>query len=534
MSPMRRTVRNLSLVLTPLVLLATLMIAFGPMSVGASSHREAPLIAADPTVDGTDLYAFVSPDAPTTVTLISNWIPFEEPGGGPNFYHFDDNATYYIKVDSDGDAVEDVTYAWTFHTIIKNGGTFLYNTNQISSPSSTAFNYTQYYTVTEKLGSAAPTVLFGNKLMVPDNIGPRSTPGYANLAAQFVNSANGIKEFTGQRDDPFYVDVNSIFDLGGLRPFNNLHLIPQPVSTGLNSTAGYNVHTTAIQVPISKLAPTCPAGTAASDPKCVIGVWTTAERPAVITRAFSASGAVSSTGSGAPIQVSRLGNPLVNEVVLPLALKDAFNTITPATDYPLFNATTGPLAGAGAILRTSVLTPELANLIPVLYPAVSQKVPTPRTDLLTVFLTGVPGVTKQQKSGTGAGEVASEQLRLNIAIPPTAGVCAGNRLGVMAGDLAGFPNGRRLEDDVTDIAIRAVAGGYGPVLGAAPFNLPNFSPNNALGDGVNKDDVACLSGFPYVGTPHAGYDRIHAAIYTSRLPASFFKVGQTVVKRPVR
>jgi hypothetical protein len=262
----------------------------------------------------------------------------------------------------------------------------------------------------------------------------------------------------------------------------------------------------------------------------VIGVWTTAERPSIITRAFSASGAVSSTGSGAPIQVSRLGNPLVNEVVLPLALKDAFNTISPATDFPLFSATTGPLAGAGAILRTSILTPELANLIPVLYPAVSQKVPTPRNDLLTVFLTGVPGVTQQVNSAT----TPSEQLRLNIAIPPTAGVCAGNRLGVMAGDLAGFPNGRRLEDDVTDIAIRAVAGGYGPVLGAAPFNLPNFSPNNALGDGVDKDDVACLASFPYVGTPHAGYDRIHAAIYTSRLSAAFFKVGQTVVKRPLR
>jgi hypothetical protein len=531
MSPMQRIVRNLSIILTPLVLLATVMIAFGPAAVGASSHREAPLIAADPTVDSTDLYAFVSPDAPSTVTLISNWIPFEEPGGGPNFYHFDDNATYYIKIDSDGNAQEDVTYAWTFHTVIKNGGTFLYNTFPMTTTNSPNLNYTQYYTVTEKIGAAAPTVLFGNEQMVPDNIGPRSTPSYAALAAQYVNVNGAIKEFTGQRDDPFFVDVNSIFDLGGLRPFNSLHLIPQPTSTGLNSTAGYNVHTTAIQVPISKLAPTCPVGTATSDPKCVIGVWTTAERPAVITRAFSTSGVVSSTGSGLPIQVSRLGNPLVNEVVLPLALKDAFNTISPATDFPLFSAQPpSTLAGAGAILRTSILTPELANLIPVLYPAVSQKVPTPRTDLLTVFLTGVPTVTRQVNSAT----TPSEQLRLNIAIAPTAGVCAGNRIGVMAGDLAGFPNGRRLEDDVTDIAIRAVAGGYGPVLGAAPFNLPNFTPNNLLGDGVDKDDVPCLASFPYVGTPHAGYNRIHAAIYTSNLPAAFFKVGQTLVKRPLR
>jgi hypothetical protein len=490
------------------------------------------LIAADPTVDGTDLYAFVSPDAPTTVTLISNWIPFEEPGGGPNFYHFDDNATYYIKIDSDGNAAEDVTYAWTFHTKIKSGKTFLYNTFPVTSTNSPNLNYTQYYTVTEKIGAAAPTVLFANKQMVPDNIGPRSTPGYAALAAQYVNSAGGIKEFTGQRDDPFFVDVNSIFDLGGLRPFNALHVIPQPTSTGLNSTAGYNVHTTAIQVPISKLAPTCTTGTLATDPKCVIGVWTTATRPEVITRAFNgATGAVSSTGSGNAIQVSRLGNPLVNEVVLPLALKDAFNTIPPAVDSVLFTAQPpNTLAGAGAILRTSILTPELANLIPVLYPAVTQKVATPRPDLFTIFLTGVPNVTRQINSAT----TPSEQLRLNVKIAPTAGVCAGDRMGIMAGDLAGFPNGRRLEDDVTDIAIRAVAGGYGPVLGGVPFNLPNFSPNNALGDGVNKDDVSCLATFPYVGTPHAGYNRIHAAIYTSSLPAMFFKIGQTQVKRPLR
>src|SRR5215207_7026877 len=168
MSSMRRIVRNLSLILTPLVVLATVMVGLGPGSVGASSHREAPLIAADPTVDGTDLYAFVSPDAPTTVTLISNWIPFEEPGGGPNFYHFDDNATYYIKIDSDGNAVEDVTYAWTFHTVIKSGATFLYNTLPLTTKNSPNLNYTQYYTVTEKLGSATPTVLFGNRQMVPD------------------------------------------------------------------------------------------------------------------------------------------------------------------------------------------------------------------------------------------------------------------------------------------------------------------------------------------------------------------------------
>jgi hypothetical protein len=494
MSPFRRSFRLLSIALTPFVLVASLLVALAPTGIGASSHREAPLISSDPTVDNTDVYAFVSPDRNTSVTLISDWIPFEEPGGGPNFYHFDPNARYTIKIDRDGNAVEDVTYTWTFSPIkIRNGATFLYNGGAITSPSDTDFNITQYYTVTEKVGAAAEVVLFGNKLMPPDNVGPRSTPNYASLAAQFVNTsgtgANQIKEFTGQRDDPFYVDVGSIFDLGGLRPFNTLHVVPLAGAPGIDTLGGFNTHITAIQVPISRIAPTCTNVT--TDPKCVIGVWSTAERR--------------TTPAGPFVQVSRLGNPLVNEAVVPLALKDAFNGLAPAGDFPLFTSNTP----AGQLFRTSVQTPTLAELIPVLYPAVNKKVQTPRDDLITVFLTGVPGVTRQQNSAT----TPSEQLRLNVAIKPTAAICAGKRMGVMDGDLAGFPNGRRLEDDVTDIAIRAVAGGYGPVLGAPPFNLPNFSPNNTLGDGVDRNDTNCLSSFPYVGTPHDAYYRNHSALY---------------------
>ncbi|MBC8163508.1 MAG: DUF4331 domain-containing protein [Roseiflexaceae bacterium] len=542
-----KPLRIASLALVPVVLATAIAVVSAP--VGASSHREAPLISKDPSVDNTDVYAFVSPDAPNTVTLIAAWIPFEEPGGGPNFYHYDDNARYNIKIDRDGDAKPDITYEWRFKTEIKNTATFLYNNGPITAPDSPTFNYTQYYTVTSILGDndtpgAQKTVLFGNELMAPDNVGPRSTPSYDALAAKFINTgsgpAAGYKEFTGQREDPFYVDVNSIFDLGGLRPFNSLHLLPLVNTVGLDSTAGYNVHITAIQVPISTLAPDCPA----NDPgvggsaKCVIGVWSSADRPTITTRGLG-----SETGTGAFVQVSRLGMPLTNEVVLPLGLKDAFNGLKPEGDTPLFKGEFDGLFGApvGQLAVSSVLEPELQKLLPVLYPTAFKQTGAdknlpdfPRTDLLTIFLTGIPGVNAQEKSGNpfaDASKIASDQLRLNVAIDPTAAICQGKRLGALEGDFAGFPNGRRLEDDVTDVALRAVAGGYGSVLppALAPLGvvLPNLSPGNLLSDGVDKNDRSCLGSFPYVGTPHSGYDRKHGAVNIFTLPI----ISQTATQR---
>ena len=529
-----KPIRAVCLTLAPIVLAAAVVVASAP--AGASSHREAPLISKDPSVDNTDVYAFVSPDAPDTVTLIANWIPFEEPGGGPNFYHFDDNARYNIKIDRDGDAVPDVTYEWRFTTDIKNKNTFLYSTGPITAPDSATFNYTQSYKVTEIMGdndtpSAQKTVLFTGQVMPPDNIGPRSTPNYESLAAQFINigvgGAAGYKEFSGQREDPFYVDVNSIFDLGGLRPFNALHAIPLIPTVGLDSTKGYNIHTTAIQVPIADLAPDCPAGDkgVGGSTKCVIGVWSSADRPTVTTRGLLTG----EVGTGGYTQVSRLGMPLTNEVVLPLALKDAFNGLKPEQDTPLFSGMLDAAAGGpvGALAVKSVTEPELQKLLPVLYPGVFKQTGAdanlpalPRTDLLTVFLTGIPGVNQQENSGnpfTTSGKIASDQLRLNVAIKPSAAVCQGKRLGAIEGDFAGFPNGRRLEDDVTDIELRAVAGGYGPILNGA-LGLPNFAPGNVLGDGVDKNDRPCLSSFPYVGTPHSGYDRVRGTVTISALP----------------
>lgn len=445
----------------------------------ASSHREAPLVAKDPAVDATDLYAFRSPDDLDKITLIANWIPFEEPAGGPNFYHFDDNARYLIKVDRDGNAVEDVTYEWIFHSVIMNPASFLYATGQIVNPTDATFNYRQYYTVTEYIAGGATTVLGANLLMPPDNLGPRTTPNYANLRTNSIHvlASGTVKEYSGQRDDPFFVDIGAIFDLGALRPFNAAHLIPLTAVAGQDNIAGFNIHTTAIQVPRSRLAPAC-AGNP-TDTNCVVGVWTTAERRATTTRA-----AGSETASGAWVQVSRLGNPLVNEVVIDLARKDVFNGLAPTGD-------------AAALDR--VLTPELGILIPVLYPGVTVP-PAPRNDLVTVFLNGISGVNQQTNSLT----TPSEQLRLNTALTPTAGICAGNPLGVIAGDNLGWPNGRRLEDDVTDVALRAVAGGY---AFTPSFNI---APNNQLGDGVNTNDKACLPTFPYMADPTSGYGSIHS------------------------
>ncbi|NJM40257.1 MAG: DUF4331 domain-containing protein [Anaerolineae bacterium] len=260
------------------------------------------------------------------------------------------------------------------------------------------------------------------------------------------------------------------------------------------------------------MAPTCSG--VSTDAKCVIGVWATSERPKLTVRGF---GSVSADLSQGYVQVARLGNPLVNEAVLPLALKDAFNGLEPKGDTPL---AAGTLAGpaAGALFVKSVFTPELQGLLPVLYPGVFTQTgatanlpPTPRSDLFTIFLTGIPSITMQTNSGnpfTTPGKVASEILRLNVAIAPTAGVCQGKIMGALDGDLGGFPNGRRLEDDVTDIAFRAVAGGYGTFLNTA-LSFPNLSPGNLLTDGVQKNDKACLSKFPYVPSPHSGYDDVH-------------------------
>jgi len=449
--------------------LAAVLGTIGP-SV-ASSHREAPLIAEDRQADNVDTYVFRSPDKPDTVTLVGDWIPLEEPAGGPNFGKFGDDVMYAINVDNNGDAVPDISYQFRFRTQVQNPNTFLYNTGQIQSLNDPNFNIRQTYTVA-RVENGKRTIVASGLATPPVNIGPRSTPNYASLAQQAVNSLpGGGKVFAGQRDDPFFVDLGSVFDLAGLRPFNQAHLIKRNTAPGRDGVSGYNTHSIVLQLPISQLTHNHQGITGPKDPNAIIGVWASSYRRQV--RVLSSTGAMPSQG-GAWTQVSRLGMPLVNEVVIPLGMKDRFNASQPIDD---------------AQFLKFVQDPEPARLIPLLYPGV--KVPAaPRNDIVAIFLTGIPGLNQP------ANVRPSEMIRLNMGIAPSANPSS---LGVLGGDLAGFPNGRRLTDDVTDIELRALAG-------ATPFT-PSFNvfPNNKLGDGVNSNDTPLLSSFPYVGTPHQGY-----------------------------
>ncbi len=457
-------------------------------STQASSHREAPLIVGDPLADNTDVYAFRSTEAGRDgfVTLIANFIPFEAPAGGPHFYQFDDTVLYEIKIDNTGDGVEDVTYEFQFTNSTKNGDTILGMAapNEalqgkggvdplITSGTDPDFNETQSYSVkrVDKASGPKGTMLASALHTPPCNIGNRTMPDYEKLVDHTIHHLpNGGRVFAGQRDEGFYIDVASIFDTLNLRSIT---------STGSkDTTAGFNVHSIAIEVPIKELTR---GGRVPSDPTAddaVIGVWSTASRRTTsVFRGKQAQGA----HSGGYVQISRLGNPLVNEVVIPLKLKDAFNGISPKDD---------------AVAAPFVLDPQLAKLLQAVYKI--DIPPAPRNDLVAIFATGikagsVPGAP-QFNTFLSDGK-PHEMLRLNVAIPPSKDP---NRLGLLGGDPAGFPNGRRVGDDVTDIALRAVAGG-------TPFTpATNKAPNNELGDGVAKNDVPYLSRFPYLGTPHSG------------------------------
>ena len=309
---------------------AALVASVGPPGASASSHREAPLIADDPAADNTDVYAFVSPDRPDTVTIIANYYPFQDPAGGPNYFRFDPTVRYELKVDSDGDAVEDVTYRFRFSTTVGNGNTFLYNTGQVTWPNDPDLNVKQTYTVTRVTSSGSTQLAPGATLRVPPaNIGPRSNPVYDALQGVY-DLGGGRKVFAGPRDDPFFVDLGSIFDLGGLRPFNEAHLIPLAKQGGEDGVRNYNVFSIALQVPKTDVPAPMADGT--------IGVYASASRQAV--RVLNGDGTVGTSGDW--VQVSRLGNPLVNEVVIPIGQKDRWNASDPADDAQFLGRYTSP------------------------------------------------------------------------------------------------------------------------------------------------------------------------------------------------
>jgi len=464
----------------------------GPFGAGASSHREAPLIAGDPRADNTDLYAFVSPDAPDTVTLIANWIPFEEPNGGPNYYTWADDTRYNVKIDNDGDALADLTYTWIFDTVTRDaGGQFLSNTGPVTSLDDPDLNVYQTYDLTVTPEGGAPVALLGDgngvsspgdPIAAPSIAGAASMPDYTPLRDQAIyeipGALGGGKSYAGQADDPFFLDLR-VFDLlyGG-----------DASELGQDTLAGYNVNSIALQVPKAELAID---GDATSNP--VIGIWSTTDR-----RSAGVVGEVPPT-TGTFKQVSRLGNPLVNEVVIPLSLKDAFNSIGPDVD-----------AGIPAVVE-KVEEPVLPTLIEAIYGVPAP--PTPRNDLTEIFLQGIseanaglsgdPNVVlnvdlnsqdlnadAQSARGVGVDFRPSEMLRLNMAIAPAA---RPDPYGVLAGDVQGFPNGRRLTDDVVDIAVQAVEGAA--QAGALVEGL-------AAVDSVDRNDRAFGSSFPYLALPH--------------------------------
>jgi hypothetical protein len=467
-----------------------------------SSHREAPEISKDPAADNADVYAFVSPDRPDTVTLISNFVPLQDPPGGPNFFEFGDDVQYSIYIDNDGDGAPEIAYVFNFKTQLRNPNTFLYNTGPITSLSSKNWNKRQFFSVTRvdgpdttAYGAATNgrhrprlrTRVLGRGLACPPcNIGPRSTPNYARLGGAAVhNLPGGVKVFAGQRQDGFYVDLGAIFDLGDLRPFQNLHLIPTAAAPGVDATKTLNIHTIAIQIPISQLTRNGSRPTNVMGSSSVIGVWSGASRRKV---RMIDKGHGKQSESGPWVQVSRLGNPLVNEVVIPLGMKDKWNTLYPAGDK--------------AFLK-NVEFPELSGLLPVLYPKVFPNLAAlkkPRADLVAILYTGLPaGIVPGFQNYTG--KVMADQLRLNVAIPPTRS--NPSNFGLLGGDPAGFPNGRRVFDDVVSIELRAFAGVTYALVDKS------FKPDAAAGkltEGLTPAPNRYQSTFPYLGPPLDGFN----------------------------
>ena len=424
-----------------------------------SSHREAPKILADPTADNTDVYAFTAPDAPHSLTVVANWIPLEEPAGGPYFGKLDPRARYYVKIDNTGDGRADVAYRWKSKQKFLKPDSFLDQGNFVQSYDLYKETYKGKKEHSHKIASNVP--------VAPANAGPKTTPNYAATQAATIRGlSGGGKTFVGPSDDPFFVDLGAVFDGINIdkpgRP--NIGLGNQ--GGGKDDVAGYNTHSFVLQVPESQVTRD---GKSVSDAKAgnaAVGVWATTERRRVsVLRHGKRHGS-------RWVQVSRLGNPLINEVIIPIGQKDKFNRTSPADDLKNF----GKYA----------LNPEPARLLNALFKLGVKE--TNRTDIVQALLTGVPGLTQ-----IGSHPAPADTLKLNLGVPPSA---SPSRFGVLANDLAGFPNGRRLADDVTDIELRVIAG--------ALLKPSEGGKQIPLGDGVDQNDRAFRSSFPYVALPTDG------------------------------
>jgi len=547
-------------------------------TIHASSHREAPLISSDPLSDNTDLYAFRSPDNPNTITIIANYIPAELPYGGPNYYTFGENIRYEIHIDNDATAPGDeITYRFTFTRVNEDPTTF-FNIRL------GAQNIKATYTLEKSTdgGNSFQTIVT-NGVVPPNNIGPRSIEGPVGLGTPYASLFNGAittassgeSVFAGPVDDPFFVDLGGIFDLGDS---------PRQGGPNRDGLAKYNVHTVALQIPISSLLKAGAASTPSSilDSDYVIGVWASASRPSIKT--FQPDGSV--TTSGPWVQVSRIGMPLTNEAVIPIGDKDEWNRLTPYNENPnhfqyfynpelalymddnqfggavpafaplriqenslgAFDFTNGgdglfPLKGTAAVAGTALDDAVFGTL---LLPAAAS----PRSvDLWPAFHTGVPNVIPYQlATGKNGNPLAAgkpfvnnflpnggDMLRLNMAVPATPrddpnfsslGLINAAVQGLTVApynmntniefipNMDGFPNGRRLEDDVTTIELQAVAG---VVLAAVGLWYDDFDPNSgespvtqdlidvlSYSTGVTCNDTEFSGTFPYLAMPWSG------------------------------
>jgi len=447
-------------------------LAAGSLAVGlapGSSHREAPKILTDPTADNTDVYAFTAPDATGSLTVVANWIPLEEPAGGPYFGKLDPEARYYVKIDNTGDGRPDVAYRWQFDQRFRNPESFLDAAPTVDSIGDPDLNFVQTYDLYRETydGKKVRARRIAHDVPVaPANSGPKTYPDYDKVAAGAITGvAGGGKTFVGPVDDPFFVDLGAVFDGINIdkpgRP--NIGLGNQ--GGGKDDVAGYNTHAFVLQVPEAQVTRDGKAVPGADAKNAVVGVWATTERRRITVQRHHKAKAKW-------VQVSRLGNPLINEVVIPVGQKDRFNRTEPADDAANF----GKYA----------LNPEPARLLNALFGLGVKE--TNRTDIVQALLTGVPGLTQ-----IGSKPAAADTLKLNLGVPPAA---SPNRFGVLAGDVAGFPNGRRLADDVTDIELRVIAG--------ALLKPEEGGKQVPLGDGVDQNDRPFRTAFPYVAPPTDG------------------------------
>jgi len=509
--------KRVSTLIVPL--LASIAMAWG-MTAQAASHREAPLIALDPPADNTDVYAFVSYDpaniarapADRKVTFILNVNPGQDPSDGPNYFNFDDQVLYAINVDNNKDGIaNDIVYEFRFSTenrpvggpggltspvpylgnphITALGG-LLQGITSLDGPGSEGLTRRQTYTVTEVRGAVRTPLFTGTTLIaVPSNAGPATMPNYPALAAQGIYSdpATGIRVFAGQRAETFYIDLGAVFDTLNLRRY--LPLLTGPGEDndnvnpyGVNRFSGANISTIALEVPITRV--TSDGKPAATSANPVIGMYANTARQQ--TRVQGGS------NSGPWVQVSRMANPLVNELIINTPAKDAWNAAAPENE-----------AGFQASYKNPVIATALQLVYGVPIVPIDGSPATNRTDLMSILLK-YPG---QALDGSNCGSPCSELLRLDLRVPPTAPENQARLGAALSTDPAGWPNGRRPNDDVTDIAIRVV-GGTNYIVNKAGDGV-NFLVGAPGTIGVDITSNGIAKNFPFLPTPYDGKNRRH-------------------------